>query len=261
MSITTRSSTDDINNIIKSIIDDVNISVIKHFTPFITEVVEYTNKYEIITAIMREMPEFKELVKQNKQLTEQLNSKSRSISEASISEASINEPNIKLEVKESLPNFILDETLNKVKQIYSDVKIIQLDLEEELEVEETDDEEQSEEEQAEQSEQEEEQAEQSEQEEEQSEQSEQEQAEQSEQSDQEEDVPIHERSITVQDEMVQDETVEITGEEEEVFLIEIEEMGTFYTNNDENGEIYKVDENDDVGEKIGVFKDGEPIFF
>jgi len=49
-------------------------------------------------------------------------------------------------------------------------------------------------------------------------------------------------------------------EEEEVFIVEIEDFGDVYTNDENNGIIYKIDQDDDVGEKIGYFKDGVPVF-
>ena len=48
-------------------------------------------------------------------------------------------------------------------------------------------------------------------------------------------------------------------EEEEVFEIEIDDK-TYYTNNEENGIIYEALPNDEVGDKIGYLKDGEPFF-
>ena len=49
--------------------------------------------------------------------------------------------------------------------------------------------------------------------------------------------------------------------EEEVFIVEIEDVGNFYTNDENNGDIYKILENEEVGEKIGEFKDGEVILY
>ena len=46
-------------------------------------------------------------------------------------------------------------------------------------------------------------------------------------------------------------------EEEEVFMIEIEAVN-YYTNDDNNGDIYKILDDEDIGEKVGYFKDGEP---
>ena len=50
-------------------------------------------------------------------------------------------------------------------------------------------------------------------------------------------------------------------EEEEQELIEIEIDGvTYCTENDENGFIYLIDEDGNVGEATGYLKDGEPFF-
>jgi hypothetical protein len=49
--------------------------------------------------------------------------------------------------------------------------------------------------------------------------------------------------------------------EEEVSLVEIKGHGQFYTNNAVNGEIYKVDADEEVGDHIGNFVNGIPLFF
>jgi hypothetical protein len=48
-------------------------------------------------------------------------------------------------------------------------------------------------------------------------------------------------------------------EEEEVFEIEIDDV-TYYATHEENGILYEVDKDGEVGKKIGIIKDGEPIF-
>jgi hypothetical protein len=49
-------------------------------------------------------------------------------------------------------------------------------------------------------------------------------------------------------------------EEEELFEIEIDDK-TYCTNNEETGFIYELDSEGNVGDKIGYFKEGEPIFY
>ena len=49
--------------------------------------------------------------------------------------------------------------------------------------------------------------------------------------------------------------------EEEVSLIVIKGHGKFYTNNPLNGDIYKVDADEEVGDHIGNFVNGIPLFF
>ena len=49
-------------------------------------------------------------------------------------------------------------------------------------------------------------------------------------------------------------------EEEEFIEIDIDDI-TYCTNNEENGFIYELTEDGDVGEKVGYLKDGEPFFY
>ena len=60
-----------------------------------------------------------------------------------------------------------------------------------------------------------------------------------------------------EDETYEEEEVE---EEEEVFEIEIA-YKKYFTNNEENGIIYAKDENDEPGNQIGYYKDGEIFFY
>ena len=46
----------------------------------------------------------------------------------------------------------------------------------------------------------------------------------------------------------------------EFMEIEIDDV-TYCTNDDNNGFIYKLDEDGNVGDKVGYIKDGEPIFY
>jgi hypothetical protein len=55
-----------------------------------------------------------------------------------------------------------------------------------------------------------------------------------------------------------DEAVE--EEEEDMFEIEIEDE-TYCTNNEENGFIWKINDEGEQGEKVGYIKDGEPFFY
>ncbi len=52
-------------------------------------------------------------------------------------------------------------------------------------------------------------------------------------------------------------------DEEEVYIVELEIDGKtvqFYTNDDENGDMYKILEDDDIGDIVGEFKNGEAVF-
>ena len=59
---------------------------------------------------------------------------------------------------------------------------------------------------------------------------------------------------------LEEEEKELEEEEEELMEIEIDDI-TYATNNDENGFIYEMTEDGDVGNKVGYFKDGEPFFY
>jgi hypothetical protein len=48
-------------------------------------------------------------------------------------------------------------------------------------------------------------------------------------------------------------------EEEEVFEIEIDDV-TYYATHEENGILYEMTKDGDIGNKVGIIKDGEPIF-
>ena len=48
--------------------------------------------------------------------------------------------------------------------------------------------------------------------------------------------------------------------EEEFIEIDIDDV-TYCTNNEENGFIYELTEDGDVGDKVGYLKDGEPFFY
>jgi hypothetical protein len=58
-----------------------------------------------------------------------------------------------------------------------------------------------------------------------------------------------------QEDMVEDKE----EEEEEVFEIEIDDV-TYFATDEENGVIYEMTKNGDIGKKVGVIKDGEPVF-
>ena len=55
------------------------------------------------------------------------------------------------------------------------------------------------------------------------------------------------------------EAVNLEEDEEEVFEIEIDDV-TYFATHEENGILYEVDKDGDVGKKVGIIKDGEPIF-
>ena len=84
--------------------------------------------------------------------------------------------------------------------------------------------------------------------------------EESEEEDSEEEVATEEDSEEeVEEQTVKEEVVEEEEEEEEVFEIEIDDI-TYFATDEENGILYEVDKDGEVGKKVGIIKDGEPIF-
>ena len=63
------------------------------------------------------------------------------------------------------------------------------------------------------------------------------------------------------EEVAEEEVVAVVNleEDEEVFEIEIDDV-TYFATHEENGILYEVDENGEPGKKVGIIKDGEPIF-
>jgi hypothetical protein len=74
-------------------------------------------------------------------------------------------------------------------------------------------------------------------------------------SDEEQDEEQEEEVVEEKEEVAEEEE-----EEEELFEIEIDDI-TYCTNNEENGFIYELTKDGDVGEKVGYLKEGEPFFY
>ena len=65
--------------------------------------------------------------------------------------------------------------------------------------------------------------------------------------------------VNKKEEKVEVEEEEEEEEEEEVFEIEIDDV-TYFATHEENGILYEITSDGDVGKKVGIIKDGEPIF-
>ena len=82
-------------------------------------------------------------------------------------------------------------------------------------------------------------------------------------------IPVDENIIPVDENIipVKENIIPVDGgvrglpveEEEEVFEIEIDDI-TYFATHEENGILYEIDVDGDVGKKVGIIKDGEPIF-
>ena len=78
---------------------------------------------------------------------------------------------------------------------------------------------------------------------------------------------VVDEAVEEAEEVEEDDVVEETDEEvatddaedEEVFEIEIDDV-TYFATDEENGILYEVTKTGEVGKKVGIIKDGEPIF-
>ena len=70
----------------------------------------------------------------------------------------------------------------------------------------------------------------------------------------------HNNAVHAKEKVEEEVKVEKEEEEEELFEIEIDEI-TYCTSDEENGIIYEIDKEGDVGKKVGYLKDGEPFFY
>ena len=278
-----------INTINNNVLHTINISL----QPLWDKIEEQHNNYHTIVGVMRNMPEFKSLLVENENLKRLLKDKETELkthtrmellfdTDSNIRQESIVQvqESINLEVKET--NVLNDVVVSdadiddKVKLIYLDVKLVPKEnsilATSIVKMEEEEDQEEEEEEEVEvQDEVEEEEVEVQEEEDQEVVADQEEEADQEEVEDQE--VVAYQEAVEVQEEEAdQEEEVEVQEEEEEVevqetiedvdeevFIVEIEDFGDVYTNDENNGTIYKITDDDDVGEKIGYFKDGEPI--
>ena len=69
-----------------------------------------------------------------------------------------------------------------------------------------------------------------------------------------------EESVAVEEESVAVEEAVVVEEEEEVFLVKIEGK-EYYTTNEKSGLIYESLADDEVGDEVGYYEDGEPGFY
>ena len=58
----------------------------------------------------------------------------------------------------------------------------------------------------------------------------------------------------------QDAEGEEDEDDEEIYIVELDGVD-YYTNDDENGNIYKMMEDEDIGPKVGEFKNGEAVLY
>jgi hypothetical protein len=84
--------------------------------------------------------------------------------------------------------------------------------------------------------------------------------------DEEDDEEYEEVETDEEDDIINNEKVQeknddnLDDEEEEVFEIEIDDI-TYFASDEENGILYEINKDGEIGKKVGIIKDGEPIFY
>jgi hypothetical protein len=277
------------SDLVELVINDLTKTMRTTLTPFI-EKIESTNKqYQTLIDIMSNMPEFKQLVDENIQLKKELcssrvnNEKVEDVIEYVQDNVVPNTISITLEVTQL--NNAIDSNLNMtehVKDIYNSVTTKEYTIndieteDEEVEEEEVEDEDEDEEEEVEEEEEEVDEVEdEDEVEEEEEDVKVEEEVEEEEVEDEVEDEVEEEVEDEVEEE-VEDEVEEevdvkveevvkveeevlVEEEDEEVFIVEIDDV-EYYTSDEVNGIIYRITSNEEVGDKVGQFNNGEPTF-
>ena len=82
-----------------------------------------------------------------------------------------------------------------------------------------------------------------------------------EQEEEEEEEEEETEEVEVEEEEEETEEVEVEEEEEEEVYEVIINNKSYYTTNEIKGYIYAIEADEEIGDKIGEFKDGKPVFF
>ena len=287
----------ELNEIINSLNDNILSTLNKGLRPLINKMNSENKSYDALSKMIRQLPEFKNLLDENielkcevRQLKQQLEFiKSLREPETSV-KLTVTEPNVVTSIDPELreAEIYLDTNLadknqdsgepvqylhDKNYKNYDNTKS-DSDLEEESGEESEEEVEEEEEEEVEEEEEEEEEEVEEVEEKEEKEEVEEEEEEEEEEVEEKEEVEEEEEEEEVEEEEEEEEEViesknneeedeEEDEEEEEVYEVEIEgaDETEYYTNDDMNGNIYKIYSDQSIGPKVGEFKEGEPIFY
>ena len=256
---------DNIENIITTINNDIAIFVKQKLSPLFEAMINDRNKMRMIETILKEMPEFKRIEKENQLLKLELDNIKQN--------NNTHENTIKLEIKETLNNSSVmeNEIYNELssgnsysndqnKVVRNNDEVVKLeDNSNKVEASEVEYETEAEEEEASEVEASEAEEEASEAEEEASE-AEEEASEAEEEEEEEEEAIEADEEAEASEADEEAEASEADEESEEVVIVEIKGRGNFYTTNEQNGDIYTIQEDEDVGDLVGKFVNGVAKF-
>ena len=228
--------TEELNVIVNRIDEGFHDIIKKTLTPYVKKMQNTNEQIKSIHHILKQLPEFQELIATNAELRMEVANLKRELKSLTNNA----EP---LTLKVIDTNLGVNNTEEHVETIYDEFgpnDVAKEDLENDSNIYEDEDvEEQSEEEEQ------------------VDEQSEEEVDEQSQEQ-------VDEQSQEQVDEQSEEEadSEEDVADEEEVYIIEIEgsEDKEYYTNDDDNGDIYKIEQDGNIGAIVGKFLNGEPEF-
>ena len=282
----------DLSELLNAIKSEINTVVERHLLPHFERMKCNNENIKMIETVLQQMPAFQRLEKENAELKELLKTTTDVQPKEKQNEQAIacapsspekSENIIKLDIVETaIPNEISESEIYQNANLSDKLINTQIEevepIEEASEIDEEETEASEAEEEASEAEEEEEEVEEEEEEEEAEEEEEEEEEEENgvegaepleeEEEEEAEEEEEEEENGVEGAEPLEEETLETTTGvegaeplEEEVSLIEIKGRGKFYTNNPLNGDIYKVDADEEVGDHIGNFVNGIPVFF
>jgi len=259
------------SNLVEAAILEISAHIKTIMTPFIEKIEKTDREYQTIVDIMKSMPEFQRLMAENENLKRQQQQASRILQEPAIVEtvANVETEQVVLEVF-PLDNASVVNVAQHVQQIYDSIETDEEDEEtedEETEDEETEAEEEEEETETEDEEEEEEEAvvveeeekEEEAEEEEEEEDEKEEEAEEEAEEEEEEEAEEEEEEEEVEEEE-EEEAVVVEEDETDGFFVEINGI-EYYTYDKENGAIFKINGDDELGDKVGNYSSGKVVMF
>ena len=226
--------TEELNEIVNRIDEGFHDIIKKTLTPYVKKMQNTNEQIKSIHHILKQLPEFQELIATNAELRmevanlkRELKSFTNNIEPVTLKVIDTNlgvnntEKHVETIYDEFGPNDVTKESLENDSNIYEEAN-------EQSEEEAEDSHEEAEEE-----------------------------VEEAEEAEEEPEEDVEEQS---QEEDEEDEADE--ADEEEVYIIEIEgsEDKEYYTNDDDNGDIYKIEQDGNIGPIVGKFLNGEPEF-
>ena len=217
--------TEELNVIVNRIDEGFHDIIKKTLTPYVKKMQNTNEQIKSIHHILKQLPEFQELIATNAELRMEVANLKRELKSLTNNA----EP---LTLKVIDTNLGVKNTEEHVETIYDEFgpnDVAKEDLENDSNIYEDEDVEEQSEEEAE---------------------------------DAEEEEEAEEEAYEEGEEQSQEEDEADEADEEEVYIIEIEgsEDKEYYTNDDDNGDIYKIEQDGNIGAIVGKFLNGEPEF-